>query len=86
MKLALTLTALAVLSACALPEGVDKKALADAAIAQVQNLNAAGIDPVSLDDTQRALISSGCAFVPLVYPEVAEDIALTCSVILEAAK
>ncbi len=86
MKLALTLTALAVLSACALPEGVDKKALADAAIAQVQNLNAAGIDPLKLDDTQRALISSGCAFVPLVYPDIGGDIALNCSVVLEAAK
>lgn len=85
MKLILSLTAVAVLSACALT-AEQKQALADAAISQIKTLNASGIDPVSLPPEQLALLSSGCALAPAFYPEMAADITSACAVIQEAAK
>lgn len=73
-------------AACSLPEGVDKQALADAALAQVVALNEQGVDPINLGPSELALLSSGCAFVPVVYPERADDITAICTVIVEAAK
>lgn len=85
MKFITTLTAAAVLSACALT--VDQKAvLADATIAQIQALNAAGIDPVTLDEQKLAVLSTGCVMIAVVYPDRADDVALACLAIGEAAK
>lgn len=85
MKFITILTAAAVLSACALT--ADQKAvLADTAIVQIQALNAAGIDPVSLDEKELAVLSSGCVMIAVVYPERADDVALACLAIGEAAK
>lgn len=85
MKLILPLTVAAVLSACALtPE--DKAALADAAVVQIQAMNDAGVDPVSLPPEQLAVLASGCVLAPLWAPEYAGDIELACKAIQEAAK
>ncbi|MGB1215051.1 MAG: hypothetical protein ACPG4X_16915 [Pikeienuella sp.] len=86
MKLVLTLAAVAALSACALPENFDKKAAADAAVAQIQAANAAGFDPINLPPEQVATLSGLCELVKAFYPDVAEDIALACAAIVEAAK
>ena len=85
MKLILTLTAVAVLSACSLT-GVEKKALADAAVLQVRALNEAGIDPVKLDAQQLAILSTVCVMSPVAYPVYAADITEACRVVSEAAK
>jgi len=80
----IALSTVGLLGACV--EGVDKKVLADAAIAQVQALNAAGVDPVTLDPEKLALLASGCALAPLFHPEMTEEIIATCAVVQEAAK
>lgn len=63
-----------------------KTALADAALIQIQLLNAQGIDPVRLDAEELAILASGCAMVSVVYPERAADVAAFCGVAMEAAK
>lgn len=85
MKIIIALTAVAVLSACSL-DAAQKQALADAAIVQIQSLNASGIDPINLDAEELALLSAGCAFVPAFYPDAATDIENACAAIMEAAK
>ncbi len=85
MKLMLTLTAAAALSACAMTAD-QKRALADVSVQQVRELNAAGIDPVKLDADKLALLSAGCALAPAFYPQLADDIVATCLVIQDAAK
>ena len=85
MKLILTLTAAAALSACALtPE--QKVAMTEAAVAQVHLANEAGIDPLKLDAEKLALLSFGCEMAPLFRPESADDIKAFCAVVQEAAK
>lgn len=85
LKLTAFVVAASLVAACALtPE--EKQALANAAIIQVQQLNAAGVNPVSLEPEQLALLASGCALAPAFYPEMAADIIATCAVIQEAAQ
>lgn len=73
------------LAGCAL-DAERKQALADAALLQVQILNKQGVDPINLDETQLALLASGCALIPVMIPEVTEDVLHTCAVAMEAAK
>ena len=63
-----------------------KQALADAALVQIGLLNAQGVDPVNLDAQELALLASGCALIPVAYPDTAEDVLQFCTVVLEAAK
>lgn len=86
MKLVLTLAAVAALSACAQLASADKKALADAAVAQIQAINAAGFDPVNLPPEQIAIIQSGCAVIPLIYPDMTDEVSLACVAAMEIAK
>lgn len=86
MKLMIpALVAVLFVAACDWP-AERKQAAADAALVQIQLLNAQGIDPVSLDEDQLALIASGCALIPIAYPDAAEDVLQFCTVVLEAAK
>lgn len=64
----------------------ERKAVADAVIAQIALLNEQGVDPVNLTAEQLALLSSGCVIVPVVYPERAAEIADVCAVVQELAK
>lgn len=78
---------LAVFSLAACDWDADRKqALADAALIQVQALNAQGVNPVKLDETQLAWLASSCALIQVAVPEVSDDVARTCAVATEAAK
>lgn len=83
MKFILPLVAVAALSACA---ETDSRAIADAAVIQIQALNAAGTDPVSLSPENMAFLSAGCVMVQVVYPDVASEIAAVCDVVTEVAQ
>lgn len=84
-KLILTAAAVFFVSGCDLPEGTDKKALADAAILTIQNFNAAGIDPIQMEPAQVAAVLSACGLAAAFYPDLAEDISETCRAAAVAA-
>ena len=90
MKTAIALIALIGLAACTPPDGVSRaefnRAAAEAAAQQIAALNAQGIELVSLDPTQQALLGAACGFIPVIYPEYAGDIAAWCVPALESAK
>jgi len=87
MKLMMIPALVAVLFVSACDWAAERKtALADAALIQIQLLNAQGIDPINLDEDELAILASGCALIPVVYPEHADDGAELCAVAMEAAK
>lgn len=85
MKILIPLVAVATLSACALPDE-QQQFLVDAAIAQVQAANDAGIDPIKAKPEELAVLTSACTLLQLLNPGMADDIASGCAVIQEAAK
>ncbi len=85
MKLILTLTAAAVLSACAAPDA-DRRAAVDIALSQIEAYNAAGYDPVALDADELMHLNMICLTASILFPVRAAEIADYCEVIQEAAK
>lgn len=84
MKLALALTAAAVLSACAMPDA-ERRLAVDIALAQIEAYNAAGYDPLNLDKDEQLHLNTICLTAPVFFPLRAAEIADYCEVIKEAA-
>lgn len=85
LKFIIALCATLGLAGCA--GQVDREALADAAIAQIKALNAAGIDYVQLSDEHRLILISACAVAQTPgVTTVPDDVAAACAVAVEASK
>ncbi|MEO1108252.1 MAG: hypothetical protein AAFX90_10050 [Pseudomonadota bacterium] len=63
-----------------------QQAAAEFALAEVQAANDEGFDPISIAADKLSLLRRGCRFIPVFYPEYADEAEKLCPVILEAAQ
>jgi hypothetical protein len=86
MKLIYAIAAAAALSGCENWTDEQTNAAVDLAVQQIEAYNAAGIDPVTLDETERMYLASVCLGAQIANPMMATRIVKYCELLQAAAQ